>query len=108
MGELARDLGIACSTATEHVVALEARGFARRRRSDTDRRQVLVEFTPEARAVSSEVHERRRLVLDEAMRKLSPRERAAFVKGLGLLAKTAEASMDRNVIATASETRSKE
>ena len=105
MGELAHDLGIACSTATEHVAALEERGYAIRRRSETDRRQVLVELTAEARAIASHVHEQRRGILDHVLRQLSPQEGAAWVKGLLLLAQTAEQWMDRARVTSGAGTR---
>lgn len=95
MGELAHGLGISCSTATECVTSLEARGRALRQRSATDRRQVVVSLTPEAEVVASQVLSQRKVVVEGMLQQLSPRERRAFVKGLSLLAAGAESWMDR-------------
>ena len=95
MGDLARGLGIAYSTATECVAGLETHGRVIRDRSATDRRQVVVRLTPEAEEVAFQVHAQRRLILERVLRRLSPTEGRAFVKGLAHLALEAEAWMDQ-------------
>ena len=95
MGDLARGLGIAYSTATECMAGLEARGRVTRDRSTVDHRQVVVRLTPEAEAVASQVHHQRRVVVERALRRLSPSEGRAFVKGISLLAAEAESSMEQ-------------
>ena len=95
MGELARGLGIACSTATECVAGLESRGRVVRDRSPADRRQVVVRLTPEAEAVASQVQSQRKLMLGRVLGRLSPSEGRAFVKGLSLLGAEAESWMDQ-------------
>lgn len=95
MGELAHGLGISCSTATECVTSLEARGRVLRQRSATDRRQVVVRLTPEAEVAASQVLSQRKVVVEGMLQQLSSSERRAFVKGLSLLANGAESWMDR-------------
>ena len=95
MGELARGLGIACSTATECVAGLESRDRVVRDRSSEDRRQVVVRLTPEAEAVAFQIQSHRKLLLSRVLEQMSPREAEAFVKGLSLLAAEAESWMDR-------------
>ncbi len=90
IGELARGLGIACSTATEGVAALEVSGRVAKRRSQRDRRQVVVSLTPEAEAIATRVLSQRRVVLEDVLRRLSRSDRDAFVRGLLLLAQAAE------------------
>jgi DNA-binding MarR family transcriptional regulator len=99
MGELARGLGIACSTATECVAGLEARGRVVRARSSSDRRQVMVSMTPEAEAIASRVLSQRQAVVEGVLRQLSPRQVKAFVQGMELLATGAETWMDRTASA---------
>lgn len=94
MGALAGGLGVSCSTATECVAGLEARGRVVKQRSLSDRRQVVVSLTPEAQEVASQVLAQRKGVVERVLRQLPPSERRAFVKGLTLLAKDVEAGMD--------------
>ena len=94
IGDLARSLGIACSTATEAVASLEAQGRVVKHRSEVDRRLVTVSLTPEAEAVASQVVSQRRAVVENVLRQLSPADREAFIGGLTLLARDAEAWMD--------------
>ncbi len=97
MTELARGLGISCSTATECVSELEARGRVLKARSQTDRRGVVVSLTPDAEAVASKAFSYRKEVLVSVLDQLSASERRAFVKGLSVLAKSAEDWMDDHV-----------
>ncbi|MSQ32400.1 MAG: MarR family transcriptional regulator [Dehalococcoidia bacterium] len=97
MTELAHGLGISCSTATECVSELEARGRVIKARSQSDRRGVVVSLTPDAEAVASKAFSYRREVLAAVLEQMSVRERKAFVKGLSLLAQSAENWMDEHV-----------
>lgn len=97
MTELARGLGISCSTATECVSALESRGRVLKTRSLSDRRGVIVSLTPDAEAVASKAFSYRRGVLASVLEQMSSSERKAFVKGLSLLAHSAEVWMDKHV-----------
>lgn len=94
MGQLARGLGISCSAATESVAALEATGRVTRTRSSADRRRVEVTLSHEAQAVAARVISERRVVLERVLDRLTEREGRAFVKGMTLLAKNAEAWLD--------------
>lgn len=94
MGQLARGLGISCSAATECVAALEATGRVTRTRSSTDRRRVEVTLSHEAQAVAARVISERRVILERVLDRLTDKEGRAFVKGLILLAKNAEAWLD--------------
>ena len=97
MTELARGLGISCSTTTECVSELESRGRVLKARSQTDRRGVVVSLTPDAEAVASKAFSYRREVLESVLDKMTASERKAFVKGLSILAKSAEVWMDEHV-----------
>ncbi len=97
MTELARGLGISCSTATECVSELEARGRVIKARSQADRRGVVVSLTPDAEAVASKAFSYRREVLVSVLEQMSASERKAFVKGLSILARSAEDWMDEHV-----------
>jgi DNA-binding MarR family transcriptional regulator len=99
MGELARGLGIACSTATECVAGLEARGRVVRERSSSDRRLVMVSLTPEAEAIAAQVLSQRQTIVEDVLRQLSPSKVRAFVQGMELLAAGAEIWMDRTASA---------
>ena len=94
MGELARGLGISCSTATECVAGLEARGRVMKDRPESDRRQVVVSLTPEAKASAAQVVSQRKIVIERVLQQLLPREAKAFVKGLDYLAAEVDAWMD--------------
>ena len=95
VGELARGLGISYSTATECVADLERRGRVVKMRSEIDRRQVMVTLTPEAQAAASRIVSERAGVVSAVLDEMSSSERRAFVKGIDLLARAAEAWMDR-------------
>jgi DNA-binding MarR family transcriptional regulator len=85
--ELALHLGVAQSTVTEAIDRLERLGMATRERSRRDRRGVELRITDAgARAMQSDsVLDRDRLAA--VLARLSGRERAAAVRGLGLLAR---------------------
>ena len=96
MTELARGLGISCSTATECVSELEARGSVLKTRSVSDRRGVVVSLMPDTEAMASKAFSYRRGVLVSVLDQMSAGERKAFVKGLTLLARSAEVWMDEH------------
>jgi DNA-binding MarR family transcriptional regulator len=60
MGELARWAGVTMPTATAAVNALVEGGYVSRRRSQQDRRVVLVNVTQQGRQTLAELHEERR------------------------------------------------
>ena len=95
VGELARGLGISYSTATECVADLERRGRVVKMRSEIDRRQVMVTLTPEAEATATRILSERAGVVSAVLEEMTPSEQRAFIKGIDLLARAAEAWMDR-------------
>ncbi len=74
---------------------LERRGRVVKMRSEIDRRQVMVTLTPEAQAAASRIVSERAGVVSAVLDEMSSSERRAFVKGIDLLARAAEAWMDR-------------
>lgn len=55
-GELARASGLTTGAVTRLLDRVERRGYARRVRDSVDRRRVLVELTPRARELASELY----------------------------------------------------
>lgn len=55
VGEMSERLQLHHNTTVELINRLESRGFVRRRRSSEDRRNVLIDMTPEGEAVLSEL-----------------------------------------------------
>ncbi|GIW11398.1 MAG: MarR family transcriptional regulator [Chloroflexi bacterium] len=86
MSELARGLDISLPAATDLVDRLAAGGHVERVRDERDRRIVLVRLSPAAQARIAPILARRRRAVEETLRALDERERAAFIKGLHLLA----------------------
>jgi len=94
MGELARGMDISYSTATECIAALETHGRVAKNRSQSDRRNVVVNLTPDAEAAVSQVLSRRKVLVEKVLERIPPSDRRAFVKGITLLSLEAEAWMD--------------
>ncbi|GIW08064.1 MAG: hypothetical protein KatS3mg060_2869 [Dehalococcoidia bacterium] len=86
MSELARGLDISLPAATDLVDRLAAAGHVERVRDERDRRIVLVRLSPEARARIEPVLAVRRRAVEQTLNALDEQERAAFLKGLHLLA----------------------
>lgn len=78
MSDLAERLGIGQSAVTPVVDRLEARGLARRTRSQADRRVWLVELTPEGEEVFAEEDAVYREVAAAMLAPLDPAERATL------------------------------
>ena len=89
LGEVARHLGIAKSSASEQVKSLERRGFLTRHRDPDDERRLAIVLTPKgaARVRSDSVLDLRRL--GTALKKLTASEREALFHGLDRLATAA-------------------
>lgn len=94
IGQLARGLGISYSTATERIEDLESLERVVKKRSSTDNRKVIVSITPEASDIVSQAVAQRKSTIETALKRLSPRERQVFVKGLALLAMDLEKQVD--------------
>lgn len=92
MGALARALGITFPAATDLVTRLEAAGKVERIFSRDDRRKVLVELTPSARALAEGVLEERRKRVASVLDELPEPERTGLVRGLQLLAQALSTS----------------
>ena len=78
MGTLARNLHISMPTASGIVERLVRSGYVRRVPQAEDRRQVIVELTPKARAFFREFEAVIRRRWEEALLSLDPDELAAF------------------------------
>lgn len=85
MGDLATGIGTSFSALTELVDRLEERGMVERVRSTKDRRQIMVQLTPERAALATQVLDERRGVIGQVLSALTDQEQEAFVKGLQLL-----------------------
>jgi DNA-binding MarR family transcriptional regulator len=77
---LAGGLRLSHSRTVRVIDRLEADGLAVRERDPLDARGVLVHLTPDGRRVAREVLEARAAALDEALRPLAARERAALAR----------------------------
>lgn len=77
---IADDLGVHRSNATRICDRLVAAGLLRRRRSEQDKRQVLVEPTPAGRRLFDKAMEYRRNRLRDAMALMTPDERADLAR----------------------------
>jgi DNA-binding MarR family transcriptional regulator len=86
ISEVAASVGISLPTASELVEQLDEKGWVERASNPADRRQVLLELTPDARAVAEEMHEIRRGQMRAALMRLAPEERPLFVRSLRVLA----------------------
>ncbi|MBB5121467.1 hypothetical protein AF335_14060 [Streptomyces eurocidicus] len=78
--QLIERLGLDASTVTRMVQRLEQAGFVRRRRSDTDRRAVLVEATAAAQALQEQVVQAWRELEELTLRGLDDSERAGLAE----------------------------
>jgi DNA-binding MarR family transcriptional regulator len=86
ISEVALAIGISLPTASELVEQLDEKGWVERKTNPADRRQVLLELTPEARTHAEQMHEIRRGQMHSALMRLTPEERPAFVRSLKVLA----------------------
>ncbi|MCS6802757.1 MAG: MarR family transcriptional regulator [Chloroflexota bacterium] len=93
MSELARGLDISLPAATDLVDRLAAGGHVERVRDERDRRIVLVRLSPQARARIEPILRLRRRAVEQTLAALDDHERAAFIKGLHLLAQNLAAEL---------------
>src|SRR3954447_11338103 len=82
MGELAEQLGVNPSTATRVCVRLEEKKLVRRRTDSKDRRAVRVQLTPRGDKFIADVLERRRVMIEGVLRRMTPAGRARLADGL--------------------------
>lgn len=92
MIELSTALRIDASSATRAVDRLVASGNASRRRSDEDGRTVLVELTPEGRALTRQLTSERLQHLSRILEGIDKTERAQIADSLELLLEASDAA----------------
>ena len=85
LSELADHLHVSLPTMSNSVTILEERGWAKRFRSPEDRRKLVIEITPEGRAVLAEVNSRAEARVEQIMEALSTQERETLHAGLLIL-----------------------
>lgn len=96
MSRLAQACGLPFSTMTGLVGRLESKGYLRRIRTETDRRVVYVEMTPQgARAYQARLEADMRIVI-ALLDALTAREQDAVVRALGKVTDALEASRPRS------------
>jgi DNA-binding MarR family transcriptional regulator len=86
VGEIATGIGVAMPTASELVDRLVESGLAERAVNPANRRQVHVWLTPEAIELATEISAQRQVQLRTALGRLTPTERAGFVRSLEIVA----------------------
>jgi DNA-binding MarR family transcriptional regulator len=91
VGEAAADLHIAPNTASTLARQLVAAGLLAREPHPADRRAVRLVLTPAAERRMAAWHDRRQQVLDGALHRLSPADRAAVAAAVGPLRQLLEA-----------------
>ena len=82
MSTVAARLGVTPATLNVSVGKLVKKGFVQRRRSDEDRRQVLVALTASGRKAYRAHQLFHRRMVDEALAELSPEEERVFASAL--------------------------
>jgi DNA-binding MarR family transcriptional regulator len=91
IGEAARHLGRAQSVVSEIMEGLEKKGLVERIRDARDRRRTLVWVTDAAHAEMGDAHRVLELPrLSDAMKKMTPGERASLVRGMRALVRAGE------------------
>jgi DNA-binding MarR family transcriptional regulator len=88
VGQLAEELGVSPSAATQLVDKLAEHGMVNRHHDPADRRVVLVDYVAGMREVAGRIVGDRRRPLHDAMSRMTDGEALAFVKGLRLLAQS--------------------
>lgn len=86
IGRLAEIVGVSPPAATQLVDRLAEHGIVERRPDTSDRRMVIVDYTPGEREVARRIMESRREPLRRVVDQMSDDEAQAFLKGLRLLA----------------------
>ncbi len=89
---IAQAVGVAQATATALIEKLEARGFVRRRRGETDRRQFWLSLTPEGRAALDAAPDPLQSRFAEKFDRLADWEQSMLVASLERVAALMEAA----------------
>jgi DNA-binding MarR family transcriptional regulator len=85
LSELAVRRAVSLPTMSNSISVLVERGWVKRTPSPHDRRQVLLELTPDGRAVLADMKNRAEARVAELLGELSPDELADLVAGLAIL-----------------------
>lgn len=85
LSELAEKQAVSLPTMSNTITILEERGWAKRQRLTTDRRKVVIEITPEGRAVLASVREQAEMRVGEIMAAIAPADQARIAEALLLL-----------------------
>lgn len=83
MKVVAKRLDVTMATLTASMNKLERKGFVERSRSDTDRRQVLVQLTSKGRKAFRAHESFHKRMVDSALAVLTPEEETVFVSAVG-------------------------
>jgi MarR family transcriptional regulator, organic hydroperoxide resistance regulator len=98
IGELADTLQVSAPTVAKMVTRMEATGFVKRRRSETDTRVVRVRLTPKGKASRDAVRQELTEIVAQLTRGMSEREQAALRRSLrkvvDAFAETVEGPLD--------------
>jgi MarR family transcriptional regulator, organic hydroperoxide resistance regulator len=98
IGELADTLQVSAPTVAKMVTRMEATGFVKRRRSETDTRVVRVRLTPKGKASRDAVRQELTEIVVQLTRGMSEREQAALRRSLrkvvDAFAETVEGPLD--------------
>ena len=92
IGELSKRLGVTHATASLLVGQLSRAGLVQRAEDDLDRRRTIVSLSPKYRQEITEFLDRRVATGRDALARLDPAERAAFLKGIRALIEAFERS----------------
>ena len=94
MGELAELLSVSLATASLVVTDLADWGLVERSTDEADRRRTYVTVAPAHKATIRALLDSRLRPLEQTLRRLEPDERAAFVRGLTVLAEELDRTME--------------
>ena len=88
-GLLAERLGVHQSTFTRNADRMVEAGLVRRAANPANRREILIELTPDGRRLARSVLQRREREIRRIVERLDDRERAAVLTGMRLFAQAA-------------------
>ncbi len=95
VSEVAAGLGVSLATASELADRQVETGWIERSQNPADRRQVLLALAPHAADIFEQIHATRRKYFSEALNRLEPADRTAFVRGLRALVESLEESVQQ-------------
>jgi len=93
---LAALLLVTSGAATQHVAALEEAGSVKRSMSPQDRREIIVQLTPEGHKMYQEIRKKSHLVLREVFKDLDRAELNTFIQLMGKLSSKYELDGGKN------------